>query len=135
MTLKAEEVVTVIDDTKPWWQVLTANGTEGKAPSNYLQRVENTDVAHVNHGPQAVESYSWFHADCVDRTLAEQRLNYCRTACGTFLVRRSGSEANAYTLSMRYDKRNVLQWGLTWFHLVLPQGGNQHYSFEDSATR
>ena len=36
LELTKGEEVTVLDDSKNWWQVRNAEGKEGKVPSNYL---------------------------------------------------------------------------------------------------
>jgi len=39
VSIKKDEIVTIIDDSKNWWIVRNQAGEEGKAPNNYLKRL------------------------------------------------------------------------------------------------
>jgi len=39
VSVKAGEIVEVLDDTKKWWIVLKNDGSKGKAPSNFLKLI------------------------------------------------------------------------------------------------
>jgi len=68
LTVALDEVVTVVDSKKSWWIVRNAQGQEGKVPSNYMELISDSEATNMEGEP-------WFHADIVDRTVAERRLS------------------------------------------------------------
>ena len=74
LTVALDEVVTVLDDKKRWWVVRNAQGKQGKVPSNYMELVSDSAAAAAASAP-SMDAEPWFHADIVDRTLAERRLS------------------------------------------------------------
>ena len=45
LTITKNQVVSVLDDSKKWWVVLTDSGEQGKVPSNYLKLLEDQAVS------------------------------------------------------------------------------------------